>query len=131
MALSDLIALACPSISQHAADDFPYEAVGLVFEDGSIVRLVNQARAETRFLVGKDQVAEAIRATPQRPLALYHSHPHRKATPSDRDCRLMAKQTRRAGVAIPFLIYGVDGLRAWLWQDGEPTEATEALCLTS
>ena len=118
----ELLPLVEPLIRAHAAEDAPLEAVGLVFADGSIQRLINQARSRHRFAISRSQLTEVLAAAEQKPVCLYHSHPTVEAKPSLPDRAIMRTQMEIAGISIPFLILGTDGLRVWLWQNGEAVE---------
>ena len=122
MELMHALAIAKPDIIDHAADDHPLEAVGLVFSDGSTRRLINQARSPRRFSIARAQLEEVIAESGLSPICLYPSHPAGRAVPSTPDQRVMSSQATRAGLPVPFVILGVDGLRVWLWQDGAARE---------
>lgn len=81
-------------MQDHFLDDLPNEAVGLLYENGMVVRLVNQARSPNRFSVGETQFHEAIMSVPSELslVGLYHSHPGGRDTFSDTDYKVMVDQ---------------------------------------
>jgi len=118
--LADVLTAVEPLIAAHAADEYPREAVGIVFADGTIKRLINQARSEKRVVASADQVAAALDDS-DSPMCFYHSHPRTAAVPSPADRKAMAEQASHASY-VPLLIYGIDGLRVWVWHDGDAVE---------
>jgi proteasome lid subunit RPN8/RPN11 len=119
--LSEILDLATPLIAAHSADDAPTEACGVVLADGSIHRLINQARSSHRWAVSKVQMRELMELH-KSPIAIYHSHPTSLAIPSSPDKTMMEAWYAHAGLSLPFLIYGIDGLRAWTWDTDHATE---------
>jgi len=118
--LTDVLAIAEPLIATHAADEYPREAVGIVFANGTIKRLINQARSNKRVVASADQVAAALNDS-DSPMCFYHSHPRTPAVPSSADKKAMAEQASHL-TYVPLLIYGIDGLRVWVWHDGDAVE---------
>ena len=108
--LTDVLAIAEPLIATHAADEYPREAVGIVFANGTIKRLINQARSNKRVVASADQVAAALNDSDSPP-----------AVPSSADKKAMAEQASHL-TYVPLLIYGIDGLRVWVWHDGDAVE---------
>jgi len=87
---AEAIDAAYPSMLEHFASSLPNEAVGFVIDDGTIVRLINQARSAHRFWISGEQVKERLAPhSPSDIVALYHTHPERPAKPSGEDRRLM------------------------------------------
>jgi proteasome lid subunit RPN8/RPN11 len=116
--LGEILDLATPLIAAHSTDDAPIEACGVVLMDGYIHRLINQARSPHRWAVSKVQMRELTAS----PIAIYHSHPTSLAVPSSPDRTMMEAWYAHAGLSLPFLIYGIDGLRAWTWDTDHATE---------
>lgn len=129
MDLSDLMEfstaaarLAYPQIVHHMEKEAPIEAVGWLWDDGTITRFVNQARATDRFAIGQTQMAEALAANdPEERLliGLYHSHPNGTPHPSDTDTEQMRLQFV-SGINFPWLIVTPDhSLIAWFYTEDE------------
>lgn len=119
-----LLSIAAPEIRAHCKAAAPIEAVGLIWDDGTIKPLFNQARSETRFVVGKTALNEALDEGVLRgrfPVALYHSHPTKPAKPSVPDKRFMSEAASYARELV-FVICGTDGLRVWVWHGGNAVE---------
>lgn len=80
----------------HAWSDFPYEVCGLlgVRPDGSIARypIDNAERSMTYYVMEPKQLLRAMREIEDEgwDLAIYHSHTHSQAYPSETDRRLAA-----------------------------------------
>lgn len=105
----------------HMLDELPNEAVGLLWGDGSISRLINQARSPLRFAVSQPQLAEAMDAVDPEILlvGLYHSHPGGRTTLSAEDEDQLRLQFT-AGIWIPWFIINPSGnLHAWWWSQEE------------
>ena len=107
------------NVVAHMLRELPNECVGLLWSDGSISRLINQARSPSRFSAGGAQIAEAMEKVDQDLLlaAVYHSHPGGRSTLSDDDENQLRLQFA-AGVAIPWLIVNPSGdMRVWWWSE--------------
>ena len=84
------------AIVEHARSDFPYEVCGLlgVRPDGSLVRypVDNAERSMTYYVMEPKQLLRAMREIEDEGfgLAIYHSHTHTQAYPSETDVRLAA-----------------------------------------
>lgn len=74
----------------HMVEESPNECVGLVLGDGTIVKLINQARSTDRFFVGASQISELFEDVDEDIIATYHSHPSSPAIPSGEDQKFMA-----------------------------------------
>ena len=121
--LAEVLEKAEAQIATHCLSDLTVEAVGLVFLDGSIRHLINQARSGHRFSVSARQMQDLLDVVGDNPIAIYHSHPSSKGVPSNADKAMMAELYDVLDGPFPFLIWGrSDGLRVWLWQDGEALE---------
>lgn len=93
------------AIWDHMLEDWPIEACGLVWDDGSITRLRNQAASPSRFTVGRTQLAEALAAvSPDEKLlaGVYHSHPNASGNLSDEDRESMKLMWLR--IEVPWII---------------------------
>jgi [CysO sulfur-carrier protein]-S-L-cysteine hydrolase len=81
---------------EHAWSDFPYEVCGLlgVKPDGEIVHfpIDNAERSMTYYVMEPRQLLKAMREIEDEGygLAIYHSHTHTRAYPSETDIRLAA-----------------------------------------
>ena len=81
---------------EHAWSDFPYEVCGLlgVRDDGSIAHypIENDERSMTYYVMQPKQLLRAMREIEDEGwgLAIYHSHTHTQAYPSQTDIRLAA-----------------------------------------
>ncbi len=115
--------VAAEAIWNHRQRDFPIEAVGIVFSDGSTQPLINQLRSETAYAVNPLFVEEAFAEGDARgvvPLAFYHTHPKAEARPSLHDIDMMEQLP-----GAPFVIAGTDGIKTWVWEDGQAKQLTE------
>lgn len=77
------------ALEAHMGEVEPNECVGLLLQDSSIVKLVNQAQSPNRFFVNPQQLLDHDTEFTSPVAALYHSHPHRPAEPSGEDERMM------------------------------------------
>ena len=84
------------ALVEHARSDFPYEVCGLlgVRPDGGLIRypIENAERSMTYYVMEPRQLLKAMREIEDEGfgLAIYHSHPHSQAYPSETDVRLAA-----------------------------------------
>lgn len=104
-------------------DELPNECVGYLWSDGSITRLVNQARSPWRFSVSTTLMAEALaKADPEvkQLVGLFHSHPGGSLALSETDIECIRLQFA-AGVDYPWVIVTTAALMIWWW-DGETNE---------
>ncbi|MGH8907712.1 MAG: Mov34/MPN/PAD-1 family protein [Egibacteraceae bacterium] len=78
----------------HARSDFPYEVCGLLAAaDGRGIRhyaIPNAARSITFYSMDPTALYHAMREIDDDLLAIYHSHTHTEAFPSQTDVRLAA-----------------------------------------
>ena len=110
-----LLTSASEDLVEARDDAYPNEAVGILCYDGAVYPLINQARSPHRFEVGETLVGEAINHLKYRgkmPVAVYHSHPTSDSGPSARDEMMMQEMP-----GAVFVIVGVDGIAAWMWED--------------
>ena len=115
--LTDLARLCRDAIAEHRTDDSPNEAVGLIWADGTIFRLVNEADDPTKaFRVNRHRIMAAVNESPYPPVALYHTHAG-EANPSLADSQMLA-QLAATNTSPTMLIFGCDGLRAFRWHNG-------------
>jgi len=77
------------SLETHMGEVAPNECVGLLFGNGNVIKLINQARSPHRFFVNPQQLLDHDTEFASEITALYHSHPHRSAEPSGEDERMM------------------------------------------
>ena len=105
-------------------DAVPDECVGLLMGDGTVHRLINQARSSRRFLVHPRQIVETIgeaAVAGEGVAAMYHSH-RGAPNPSGPDRDFMA------GLAIAWpqvvhVILSPSGYKIWkLRDDNRPKE---------
>jgi [CysO sulfur-carrier protein]-S-L-cysteine hydrolase len=81
---------------EHAWSDFPYEVCGLlgVRDDGTLAHypIDNAERSMTYYVMEPKQLLRAMREIEDEEygLAIYHSHTHTQAYPSETDIRLAA-----------------------------------------
>jgi proteasome lid subunit RPN8/RPN11 len=82
------------ALVEHAWSDFPYEVCGLlgVRPDGSLAhyRIANAERSMTYYVMEPKDLLRAMRDIEDNEwgLAIYHSHTHTQAYPSETDIRL-------------------------------------------
>lgn len=123
-----------PLIQEHSRKESPFEAVGLIHKDGTITKLVNQARSSTRFSVGITQL-EAHLYRPEHFAnlhAIYHTHPKSTSHPSQHDQAMMKEMANDPfWKKIPFAILGLDKLTVWTWDDGLVRLQEEPRCQTT
>lgn len=90
-------------IREHFQEELPIECVGLVWEDGQVDRLTNQARSSTRFAVSMPQLVEVMGARQGIVIAIYHSHPAGSTGLSWEDQFSLRTQFGK-GIPIPWLV---------------------------
>lgn len=84
------------TLIEHAWSDFPYEVCGLlgVRPDGTLAHypIDNAERSMTYYVMEPKQLLRAMREIEDEGygLAIYHSHTHSQAYPSETDIRLAA-----------------------------------------
>ena len=84
------------ALIEHAWSDFPYEVCGLlgVGEDGDVhhFRITNAERSMTYYVMDAKELLHAMREIEDHgwDLAIYHSHTHTEAYPSQTDVELAA-----------------------------------------
>ncbi len=84
------------TLVEHSWSDFPYEVCGLlgIRPDGSIAHypIDNAERSMTYYIMEPRQLLRAMREIEDEGwgLAIYHSHTHSQAYPSETDIRLAA-----------------------------------------
>ncbi len=84
------------TLVEHARSDFPYEVCGLLGlrDDGGIEHfpIDNAERSMTYYVMEPRQLLRAMRQIEDAGwgLAIYHSHTHTRAYPSETDVRLAA-----------------------------------------
>lgn len=87
----------------HFYEELPNECVGIIWNDGQIDRLINQARSPERFSVGLPQLAEVLGRRAGTVSVIYHSHPGGTTGLSVEDRMSMAAQFNK-GIPIPWLV---------------------------
>lgn len=116
-------------IFSHMEDDLPLEACGLVWSDGSITRLINQARSETRFAVSQTLLAEELAQVDvdeKLMVAFYHSHPRGLLELSNEDHASFKDQS--SYVNLPWLIVTSDRrARIFVWSSLHQSPMSEEL----
>lgn len=90
-------------IQAHYLDDLPNECVGVVWDDGEVARLINQARSPERFAVSLPQLSIEFGRREGMVIAMYHSHPSGSTALSSPDRHNMRQQFRD-GAFIPWLV---------------------------
>jgi [CysO sulfur-carrier protein]-S-L-cysteine hydrolase len=112
---------------EHAWSDFPYEVCGLlgVRPDGSLVHypIENAERSMTYYVMEPRQLLRAMREIEddELGLAIYHSHTHTRAYPSETDIRLAA-YPEATYLIITLQDRDHPDIRAFEIVDGEVTE---------
>lgn len=113
-------------IMAHFFDDLPNECVGLVWNDGHIQRLRNQANSPKRFSISKPQLAEKLTEREEQDgiflMAIYHSHPGGSPQLSGPDKKSFRAQ-HESGLRIPWLVVTEKKARLWFMdkKNGEET----------
>lgn len=120
----DAIETAIPTIFDHAASLHPEEVVGLVWTDGTVTRLINQARSTTEFSVGVAQLSEAlvlVDPNEKTVAAVYHSHPADSTALSHADQKSLKAQWED-DLHTPWVVVTPhNGYSIWEW---DPDTAT-------
>jgi [CysO sulfur-carrier protein]-S-L-cysteine hydrolase len=117
---------------EHAWSDFPYEVCGLlgVRPDGSIAHFPvdNAERSMTYYVMEPRQLLRAMREIEDEELglAIYHSHTHTRAYPSETDIRLAA-YPEATYLIITLQDRDHPDIRAFEIIDGEVTEVPVVL----
>jgi [CysO sulfur-carrier protein]-S-L-cysteine hydrolase len=112
---------------EHAWSDFPYEVCGLlgVRPDGSLVHypIENAERSMTYYVMEPRQLLRAMREIEddELGLAIYHSHTHTRAYPSETDIRLAA-YPEATYLIVTLQDRDHPDIRAFEIVDGEVTE---------
>lgn len=109
-------------IKAHA-EGSPYEVCGIVWSDGTVMPLRNEAMLpEEEFFVGKFQLSQVeflANTFGKHVVATYHSHPSGSAVPSAADIATLRRLAEVADESPVSIIWGKkDGLRGWTWDDG-------------
>jgi len=110
-------------VYRHFNDDLPNECVGMVWDDGEVARLLNQAHSPERFSVSLPLLTEKLAAREGIVVAIYHSHPTGGTHLSSSDESSLRAQWRR-DIFIPWLV--VDGEGGKLWYPNTEGEITVA-----
>jgi [CysO sulfur-carrier protein]-S-L-cysteine hydrolase len=117
---------------EHAWSDFPYEVCGLlgVRPDGGIAHypIDNAERSMTYYVMEPRQLLRAMREIEDEELglAIYHSHTHTRAYPSETDIRLAA-YPEATYLIITLQDRDHPDIRAFEIIDGEVTEVPVVL----
>jgi [CysO sulfur-carrier protein]-S-L-cysteine hydrolase len=115
------------ALVEHSWSDFPYEVCGLlgVRPDGSIVHfpIDNAERSMTYYVMEPKQLLRAMREIEDEGwgLAIYHSHTHSQAYPSETDKRLAA-YPEATYLIVTLQDRDAPDIRAFTIIDGEVTE---------
>lgn len=112
--IEEIIKTKLPEITTHMEEELPNECVGLVWMDGQIQRLLNQARSPKRFSISTPQLAERLAQMDETNvlICVYHSHPAGTTNLSWDDKRSLKRQWDR-DIVVPWLVVG--GREAVLW----------------
>jgi [CysO sulfur-carrier protein]-S-L-cysteine hydrolase len=112
---------------EHAWSDFPYEVCGLlgVRADGTLAHypIDNAERSMTYYVMEPRQLLRAMREIEDEEygLAIYHSHTHTQAYPSETDIRLAA-YPEATYLIVTLQDRDRPDIRAFEIVDGEVTE---------
>jgi [CysO sulfur-carrier protein]-S-L-cysteine hydrolase len=115
------------ALVEHSWSDFPYEVCGLlgVRPDGSIAHfpIDNAERSMTYYVMEPKQLLRAMREIEDEGwgLAIYHSHTHSQAYPSETDKRLAA-YPEATYLIVTLQDRDAPDIRAFTIIDGEVTE---------
>ncbi len=115
------------ALVEHSWSDFPYEVCGLlgVRPDGSIAHFPvdNAERSMTYYVMEPKQLLRAMREIEDEGwgLAIYHSHTHSQAYPSETDKRLAA-YPEATYLIVTLQDRDAPDIRAFTIIDGEVTE---------
>ena len=103
--VSEAVVKAEESILEHYEMELPNECVGMIWADGSVQRLVNQARSPDRFSVSQTQMAERFAEKTEEDLliGIYHSHPNGSPVLSPIDEKMFRAQFKK-DLFIPWMI---------------------------
>lgn len=105
-------------IQNHFQDELPNECVGLVWMDGQVQRLINQARSPSRFSISRAQLAGRLNEMDETNVlvCVYHSHPGGTTRLSADDKESFKRQWDR-GIVIPWLVVTEDEWVLWHIRD--------------
>jgi [CysO sulfur-carrier protein]-S-L-cysteine hydrolase len=115
------------ALVEHSWSDFPYEVCGLlgIRPDGSIAHypVDNAERSMTYYVMEPKQLLRAMREIEDEGwgLAIYHSHTHSQAYPSETDKRLAA-YPEATYLIVTLQDRDAPDIRAFTIIDGEVTE---------
>lgn len=106
-----------------------YEAVGLIFMDGSTVALHNQAQSASRFFVNPNQIRDVmldrhIKGYETRVWGVYHSHvlPDSTSNPSGEDVEFM-RQVSGTWTDVKHVIVTDSDMAVWVMNGEGPVQA--------
>ena len=98
----------------------PREAVGFIYESGTIVQLVNEAPGIRQFEVSEEQVFSSIPNSDLPYLSFfYHTHPNTNAQPSQYDLDFMSVMAQ--GMPhLNYIIVAPDAMQIWAVRSSGP-----------
>lgn len=105
--LDSILTHALPAIIDHAIEEYPIEAVGLIWDNGEIGRLRNQANSPNRFAVSGKLISELVASVGERyPVIMYHTHPNVRSTadPSRADVAMMRELDAEGGNSLSLIV---------------------------
>jgi len=120
--VEDAISISLPKIHSHLHNGLPEEVVGLILSDGSIVRLINQARSAVEFTVSQAQLAGVladINPETHTVYAVYHTHPGGDIVLSPQDQKTLRFHWVVENLALPWLVMVPSGMAALCWVDSQ------------
>jgi proteasome lid subunit RPN8/RPN11 len=99
-----------PQILAHATEALPEECVGLIWNDFTISKLINQARSAERFSISGAQWTEVVmdKGEAAELVAIYHSHPKGNREFSQADIDVFMDQ-RKEGYPFAWVVVTPDG----------------------
>lgn len=118
--VSEVVENSYPQVLSHMRDELPNECVGLIWMDGQVQRLLNQARSPERFSISQPQLAERLAEMDESNVlvCIYHSHPNGDIRLSESDKRSLRAQWEK-DLVIPWLVVTETEVTIWYIRDDD------------
>ncbi len=115
--VQDLANHVASRIARERDTHAPEEACGIVFDDGTLQRIKNEADdPEHSYLINRRALSLAVAGRKAIPVAIYHTHVSARAEPSSADIKQLVFLAEDNDKPL-MMIYGTDGMRVWTWDE--------------